>query len=136
MTPKNQTAARADTGLLARSKAFTLIEALVVVFIVGILVALLLAAAMSAREAARRNQCQSNLRQIGTAVQNYISTHSILPLGYESGRDSSFLVVILPYLDQQPLFSTFQGDGYSTAAGISLAVFICPSDGALNLKQA
>ncbi len=125
-----QPVVRGDAGLAFRCRAFTLIEALVVVFIVSLLLAMLLAAVMSAREAARRNQCLGNLRQIGMAVQNYISTHSVLPLGYESGRGASFLVAVLPYLDQQRLFNVFQGGGGATVSGVSLSVFICPSDGA------
>lgn len=64
----------------ANRRAFTLIELLVVIAIIAILVAILLPAVQQAREAARRASCKNNLKQIGLALQNYESTHTVFPM--------------------------------------------------------
>lgn len=67
------------SGQIRRGRGFTLIELLIVVSMISILVGLLLPAIQSAREAARRSQCQNNLRQIGLGVANYISVFDQFP---------------------------------------------------------
>lgn len=118
---------------------FTLIEALVVIFVIGLLMAILLPAVQATREAARRAQCRSNLRQIGIGLNAYSSLHDTFPPSF--GYGVSPFARMLPELEQQPLHSSinFEVATYEskfipmaenyTARYHQLAVFLCPSDG-------
>lgn len=120
-------------------KGFTLIELLVVIAIIAILIALLLPAVQQAREAARRSQCKNNLKQIGLALHNYHDTVGTFPLGVrrdsQGGWGMSWMVGILPYIDQAPLFNQLNPDiersGYTgngaVASRVRLNAYLCPS---------
>ena len=105
--------------------AFTLIELLVVIAIIAVLIALLLPAVQQAREAARRTQCKNNLKQLGLAIHNYHDVYGQFPLtvygtALPPGTSSkgSYLIRLLPYIEQAPLFSaldfSIQGVGAPT----------------------
>lgn len=135
--------------LLNPKRGFTLVELLVVIAVIGILIALLLPAVQYAREAARRIQCQSNLKQIGLALHNYHDINSALP--YRQGGPAnaaqrwSGFVCLLPLIEQPALFDAFQvavddaslADVYPWNEWMSngivptaarLPTLICPSD--------
>lgn len=125
-----------------RRSGFTLIELLVVISIIAILIALLLPAVQQAREAARRAKCKNNLKQIGVALHNYAETHSCFPINYGTtyntndvnGRSFSWMTMILPFIEQDPLYKTIRFDQHMNspanlaASNTVIQGYLCPSD--------
>jgi prepilin-type N-terminal cleavage/methylation domain-containing protein/prepilin-type processing-associated H-X9-DG protein len=98
-----------------KSHGFTLVELLVVIAIIGVLVALLLPAVQAAREAARRVQCVSNIKQLALASINHESAKGTFPPGLimyipPTGNGyfgTSLYSIMLPYLEQAALADTW-----------------------------
>ena len=125
-------------------RGFTLIELLVVIAIIAVLIALLLPAVQAAREAARRAQCVNNLKQLGLAVHNYVSSTNVLPAQcmypasspISGGWSYGWPLALLSQIEQQQLFNAFNftttpyGVENTTVSYVQLNGFLCPSDGA------
>jgi prepilin-type N-terminal cleavage/methylation domain-containing protein/prepilin-type processing-associated H-X9-DG protein len=128
-------------------QGFTLVELLVVIAIIGILVALLLPAIQAAREAARRSQCKSGLRQIATACLNHENAQGIFPYGGwtfgwmgdpDQGvgiqQPGGWIYAVAPYLEEQDIYQVGKGLSWAQKK-IELAkqmshpipVFNCPT---------
>lgn len=144
-----------------RQRAFTLIELLVVIAIIAVLIALLLPAVQQAREAARRTQCKNNLKQIGLALHNYhdqtmkfpaamiwanygsspnslIAANAIPNSGSLGQMGPSWMVGLLPYIDQAAIFNAMNFNvsmtvaPNTTNASASINALYCPSDSYAN----
>lgn len=128
-------------------KAFTLVELLVVIAIIGVLVALLLPAVQAAREAARRSSCSNKIRQLAIGLHNHHDTMNKLPPGAQNAvypvpnpagntttiNGTSWIVFILPYIEQQNVYDKYRWDLAYNAAENALvgenviATLYCPS---------
>ncbi|MCH8828173.1 MAG: DUF1559 domain-containing protein [Planctomycetes bacterium] len=91
-----------------------------------------------AREAARRAACKNNLKQIGIALHNYHDVYKSFPPAYvvdDEGRPLySWRVLILPFLEEIPLFRRFDltkawDDPHNKKLLAEMPkIFRCPSD--------
>lgn len=128
-------------------RGFTLVELLVVIAIIALLVALLVPAVQSGREAARRIQCQNNMKQLGLALQAYHSSMGAFPpaitttaqggenpIDYTDGLRAGWTIMVLPYIEQQSLYDSFDLTQRIDVAANSvprstrLSSMLCPSE--------
>ena len=137
-------------------KGFTLVELLVVIAIIGILIGMLLPAVQQVREAARRSQCQNQMRQMALGMLNYESANQHFPAGVEGkplgdnvderdnlrGKGFNWSTIILPFIEQNAMFDQLSttSKNFTDPTSIDdsvtpeivyenqiLPVFICPS---------
>jgi type II secretory pathway pseudopilin PulG len=130
--------------LIGRRRAFTLVEAIVVISVIAMLIVMLLPAVQMAREAGRRLQCQSNLRMLGLAFNNYLSSQNCFPgvdLNTHNTTSQHYyspVARLLPHIEQGALFNAINFDlspvdarsltQNRTVMSVSLGLCICPSD--------
>ena len=144
-------AAHLEPPNLRSRRAFTLLETLAVIGILGILILITLPAVLSVREWARRVQCQSNLRQLGIALNAYHTTHGRFPASIQYDRGDvpgqrhdwpedpnkyrpNWVIKILPYIEQQTLYDRFdfkqpiQHPANESPRGVDIPLMLCSTD--------
>jgi prepilin-type N-terminal cleavage/methylation domain-containing protein/prepilin-type processing-associated H-X9-DG protein len=111
---------RFDNPVRSRRQALTLIELLVVIAIIGVLLGLLLPAVQKVRDMAARLSCANNLKQAGLALHQFATARGAFPpgavfgpfsdAGIDTDAEHGCWPFVLPYLEQQALFSAYRWD--------------------------
>ncbi len=119
-------------------KGFTAIELLVVIAVISVILAMVVPAVMNVREAARRTQCQNNLKNLGLGMLNHAESLKRFPasgyFGTSNGFYHNWVVEILPWIDQASIYNqwdlteTYNIPGHVNLANTSIPVLICPDD--------
>jgi prepilin-type N-terminal cleavage/methylation domain-containing protein/prepilin-type processing-associated H-X9-DG protein len=123
---------------------FSLIELLMVMFVICMVISFLIPALGAGQRAARRCQCLNDLKQISLALENYETQYRVLPPGSVDrqrpvrnlpiGQHTSWIVNLLPYLEQGMLYSAVDprasvyGPENLTARMTTLNTLLCPED--------
>lgn len=108
-------------------RGLTLVELLVVIAVIAVLAGILLPAVMSARNSARRSQCANNLRQLGSAAQQFHERNGTLPVYWGAMKNAGtelfgpWIMYLLPDLGEQTFYDRFQPSG---SAGVEIASYV------------
>src|SRR5438105_10014496 len=129
------------------TRAFTLIERLVVIAIIAVLIGLLLPAVQKVREAAARLKCQNNLKQLGLALHNFEGAYAYFPTSTRANESptatvrNAWTTFILPFIEQDNLGKNYDyNSNWDSVAnlpitGTPVKILLCPASPNPNRKD-
>src|ERR1051325_1568654 len=142
---------------IKKSRAFTLVELMVVIAIIAILIAMLLPAIQAAREAGRMSQCRNNMHQLGIGLHAYHDAYKLFPPSSDAagdasityngvkGQNGSWAIHTLPFFDEGNLYHSVDWKAVAQSGGLyayssvsgpqwidftskEIPTLLCPSD--------